>query len=181
MTPLCSRCKPFLWTVRLGKYQTSTDEDERTPVNIDITPTAGLIIVAVLSGLVALANGLIPAYLDSKRAERERVAAEQERIREAAAKLLRNLANFRNLGQDDQKLAAGLPSHQQVTAEMRGAYDAWALVVMTRLNASQQERVKEIRKEELGRGNLKQTEAQDDISMSTEIFELTWIAIGNVR
>jgi hypothetical protein len=144
-----------------------------TEVVVAIISVCGLVTVAVLSSL-------IPTHLDSKRAERERVAAEQGRIREAAAKLLRNLANFRHLGQDDQKLAAGLSSHQQVTADMRGAYDTWALVVMPRLNASQQGRVKEIREKELGRDNLKHTEAQD-ISMSTEIFELTWIACINVR
>ena len=105
-----------------------------TEVLVAIISVCGLVTVAVLSGLVALLNSLIPAYLDSKRAERERVAAEQARIREAAAKLLRNLANFRHSGQEDQKLAAGLPSHQQVTADMRGAYDAWELVVMPRLD-----------------------------------------------
>jgi predicted P-loop ATPase len=137
----------------------------------------------VLAAIVILFGsiiGLVPVLLDWKKSKRERIAAEQERIHEASVKLLRNLANFRHLEQEDQTLAAGLPSHQQVTAEMRGSYDAWGLVVMPRLDVSQQERVEEIRKKELGRGNLKNTEAQD-IAMSTEIFELTWTAIKNVK
>jgi hypothetical protein len=137
---------------------------------VALISVCGLIVVAIL-------NGLVPACLDSKRAKRERTAAERERIRKAAAQLLRNLANFRHPGQDDQKLAAGSPSHQQVTADMRGAYDAWALVVMPRLDASRQGRVKEIREKELGRDNLKNTEAK----VSSEIFELTWIASRNVQ
>ena len=144
-----------------------------TDVDVSIISTCGLVVVAILSGLV-------PACLDWTRAKRERVAAERERIREAAARLLRNLANFRNLGQTDQEQAAGLSSHQQVTAEMRGAYDAWAIVVMPRLDVSRQRRVREIRKKELGRGNLKNTEAQD-MSLSIELFDLTWTAYENVR
>ena len=144
-----------------------------TDVDVSIISTCGLVIVAILSGLV-------PACLDWRRARRERVAAERARIREAAARLLRNLANFRNLEQKDQELAAGLPSHQQVTAEMRGAYDAWALVVLQRLDVSGQRRVREIRERELGRDNLKNTEAQS-MSLSMELFDLTWTACENVR
>jgi len=156
------------------------------PMNVEVVVAlislCGLVIVAVLSGLV-------PAYLDSKRAERERTAAEQERIHDAAVKLLRNLANFRHTGQDDQALAAGSSSHQQVTADMRGAYDAWALVVMPRLCASQQERIKEIREKELGRKWLAKSEAEEAeaepeakiMSILKEIFELTWIASRNVE
>ena len=144
-----------------------------TDVDVSIISTCGLIIVAILSGLM-------PACLDWTRAKRERVAAERERIREAAARLLRSLANFRNLDQNDQALSAGLPSHQQVTAEMRGAYDAWALVVMPRLDTSDQKRIREIRKEELGRKNLKNTEAQD-MSLSMELFRLTQTAYEKVK
>ena len=138
-----------------------------------IISVCGLVIVAILSGLV-------PACLDWKRAKRERVAAERERIREAAARLLRNLANFRNLEQEDQKRSAGLPSHLQVTAEMRGAYDAWALVVMPRLDVSQQKRIEEIREKELGRENLKNTETQDML-LSKELFRLTRTAYDKVQ
>lgn len=143
-----------------------------TEILVTIITVWGLIIAALL--------GLVPACLDSKRAKRERLIAERERIRDAAMKLLRHLANFRHLEQEDQKLAAGLSSHQQVTAEMRGAYDAWALTVMPRLNDAHQNRAREIRKKELGRDNLKNTEAKD-ISISNEIFELTWTASENVR
>ena len=151
-----------------------------TNIIVSIISVCGLFIVAVIGGLVAMISGLVPAYLDWKKSKREKVTAEQERIYGASVKLLRNLANFRHLEQKDQALAARLPSHQQVTAEMRGSYDAWALVVMPRLDTSQGERVREIRKNELGRENLKNTEALD-ISMSTEIFELTWVAIQNVK
>jgi hypothetical protein len=138
-----------------------------------IISTSGLIIVAVLSGL-------LPALLDSKRAERERVASEQEKIREAAVKLLRNLANVRHRDNDGQQCAAGLPHFEQVAADLRGAYDAWALVVMSRLDASQRDRVTAIRENELGRDDLRDPKVQD-LSRSTEIFELTWIASRNVR
>ena len=130
--------------------------------------------------VVALGSGLIPAILEGRRAKRQRISNEQESIRQAAATLLRNLANFRHTLADNQAEASGFASYLQATAEMRGAYDAWALTVMPRLNASQQERVRKIRQNELGRDNLRNTEGQD-ISMSKEIFELTWTARGNVR
>jgi hypothetical protein len=138
-----------------------------------IISVCGLVIVAILSGLV-------PAYLDWIRAKRERVAAERERIREAAVRLLRNLANFRNLEGTAQAESAGLCSVQQVSAEMRGAYDAWALVVMPRLDVSQQKGIEEIREKELGRENLKNTEAQD-MSLSKELFRLTRTAYDKVQ
>ncbi len=135
---------------------------------------------ATLSALAAVCSALVPAVLDKRKADRERAVAERERIRDAAGKLLRQFANFRHKGKEDQCKAAGLPYHQQVTAELRGAFEAWALVVLPRLDPSGKNRVKEIRERELGRVNLMKTEAEN-IGLSPEIFDLTWTASENVK
>lgn len=136
-------------------------------------------LAALVSAVAVFFSAFVPAILDHRKAKRDRIAAEQERIRDAANKILRHLANFRHTGQEDQVKASGFPSHQQATAEMRGAYDAWALVVMPRLDTARRERVQDIR-HELGRGELRETEGKD-ISVSTELFDLTWIATENVH
>jgi hypothetical protein len=115
-----------------------------------VTPESIIAIVSVsVTGLVSILGILLPAYLEYRKSEQEKIAAKIERIHEKAENLSLSLAKFRNPAYLD-----AMDKSEEERIKLRANHDAWEIVIFSELEEHERNRVREMRGKMYGFGYL---------------------------
>lgn len=103
------------------------------------------IVSVCVTGLVSVLGILLPAYLEWRRSQWQRISARIERIYEKAENLSSSLAEFRNpayLKETGRDVEARI--------KLRANHDAWEMALFSELRKDERERVRHMRKCQYG-------------------------------